>query len=89
MRDAREASMGYEELMTEARKLLREAIEARYRGGPHGDKQQRAAYADGYMRALGDAGLASPEELLQLVAETRQELQGPALDTRDREAIAS
>ena len=70
--------MGYEELMLEARKLLREAIAARYQGGAHGDKQQRGAYADGYMRALSDAGLASREELLQLVADTRVELQGPA-----------
>ena len=79
--------MGYEELMVEARKLLREAIEARYQGGAHGDKQQRGAYADGYLRALSDAGLASKDELLQLVAETRLELQGPAVETR-REAAA-
>ena len=82
--------MGYEELMLEARKLLSEAIAARYQGGAHGDKQQRGAYADGYLRALGDAGLASPQELLQLVAETRLELQGPAVavDAPQREAAA-
>jgi hypothetical protein len=74
--------MGYEELMVEARKLLRDAIEARYQGGVHGDKQQRSAYADGYLRALGDAGLASRDELLQLVAEAREEAQGPAVETR-------
>ena len=80
--------MGYEELMAEARKLLRAAIEARYQGGAHGDKQQRAAYADGYLRALGDAGLASAHELLQLVADTRGELQGPAVETTRRAASA-
>ena len=74
--------MGYEELMVEARKLLREAIEARYQGGAHGDKQQRSSYADGYLRALGDAGLASPQELLQLVADARQDAQGPAIEAR-------
>ena len=74
--------MGYEELVGEVRKLLRAAIEARYRGDLHAHKVRPQAYADGYMQALSDAGLLGREELLQLVAEARLELQGEPLERR-------
>ena len=74
--------MGYEELVIEVRKLLRTAIEARYRGDLHVNKRRPQAFADGYMQALTDAGLLGPDELLQIVAETRAELEGPATDRR-------
>ena len=79
--------MGYDELTTEVRKLLRAAIEARYRGELHAHKVRAQAYADGYMKALGDAGLLGQHELLQLVAETRAEL--AAAPTSDTERIAA
>jgi hypothetical protein len=74
--------MGYEELLAEVRRLLRESIEARYRGELHASKVRSQAYADGYMRALGDAGLLSRQELLQLVAESRVELAGESTQHR-------
>ena len=54
--------MGYEELVSEIRKLLRASLEARYRGELHAHKVRAQAYADGYMRALSDAGLVSQDE---------------------------
>jgi hypothetical protein len=72
--------MGYEELVGEVGRLLREAIDARYRGDLHASKVRAQAYADGYMRALGDAGLLSREELLQLVAEARLQLAGQPIE---------
>jgi hypothetical protein len=68
--------MGYEELVGEVRKLLRIAIEARYRGDQHVHKVRPQAYVDGYMQALCDAGLLGRDELLQIVAETRADLAG-------------
>jgi hypothetical protein len=38
------------------------------------NKVRPQAYADGYMRALADAGLFSQSELLELVAEARAEI---------------
>jgi hypothetical protein len=66
--------MGYDELTTEVRKLLRAAFEARYRGELHVHKVRAHAYADGYMRALLDAGLLDQQESLRLVADARAEL---------------
>jgi hypothetical protein len=74
--------MGYEELVSEVRKLLRTAIEARYRGDLHVHKVRPQAYADGYMQALRDAGLLGPDELLQIVAEARLELEGEPTEQR-------
>ena len=74
--------MGYEELLSEIRRLLREAIGARYRGELHAHKVRAQAYADGYMRALTDAGLLGGEELLALVAEARTELGGESVEQR-------
>ena len=74
--------MGYEELVSEVRKLLRTAIEARYLGDLHAHKVRPQAFADGYMQALSDAGLLARDELLQLVAEARVELEGEPVERR-------
>jgi hypothetical protein len=74
--------MDYDELVGEVRKLLRTAIEARYRGDLHARKVRPQAYADGYMQALRDAGLLGADELLQIVAETRVELEGEPTEQR-------
>ncbi|MFI5307354.1 MAG: hypothetical protein ACHQ53_08390 [Polyangiales bacterium] len=79
--------MGYEELVAEARKLLRAAIEARFRGDLHANKVRAQAYADGYLRALGDAGLLDRAESLLLVTEIRAEVETEPL--RQRIAAAS
>jgi hypothetical protein len=74
--------MSYEELLVEVRRLLRESLEARYRGELHVGKVRAQAYADGYMRALGDAGLLSRQELLQLVVDCRTQTAGAATEER-------
>jgi hypothetical protein len=79
--------MGYEELLAEARKLLRASIEARFRGDIHTNKVRAQAYADGYVRALGDAGLLDRDESLQLVRDIRAEVESEP--RRERMAAAS
>ena len=63
--------MGYDELMDKMKTLLRVAMEARFEGLLHVKKVEVQAYADGYMRALSDAGLVSREELLRAIAQER------------------
>lgn len=67
--------MGYDQLVIEVRKLLRASLAARYLGDLHAHKVRPQAYADGYMKALCDTGLFTSEELLELVTETRAELE--------------
>jgi hypothetical protein len=74
--------MGYDELVTTLRNLLRTSIEARYRGELHAHKVRAQAYADGYMRALADAGLLSQDELLQIVADARVDVAGEPVEQR-------
>ena len=74
--------MGHDELLNEARKLLRQAIEARHEAGLHMRKVGLSAYADGYMRALSDTGLLGRDELLRMVGEVRGEIDGPATEQR-------
>ncbi len=64
--------MGYEELVAQVQRLLGDAIKARFRGDLHVNKVKDQAYADGYMRALLDAGLIDHRELLELIAKTRR-----------------
>ncbi|HEX2670584.1 MAG TPA: hypothetical protein VHM25_06930 [Polyangiaceae bacterium] len=63
--------MGHEELLTQVRGLLREAIALRYEGTLHAKKVQAQAYVDGYMRALQDAHKVDQDELIALVSEER------------------
>ena len=70
--------MGYDELSTQVRQYVRVALASRYQGELHVNKVRPQAYADGYMRALADAGLFSQSELLELVAEARAEVNAEA-----------
>ena len=78
--------MSHAELLSEVQRLLNESIEARYRGELHAAKIRAQAYADGYMRALGDAGLVSHKDLLKLVTESRVRSAGPAVEDRIAQA---
>ena len=61
--------MAKTQLTDALRRLLVGVLEARF-GGATGAKFARAhGYADGYMRALQDAGLISRDELLAIVGE--------------------
>jgi hypothetical protein len=75
-------AMGYEQLLIQLQKLLREALLSRYRGGMHADKARAQGYADGYMRALLDAGLVDRDEMLRVVADARTEVAGAPIQDR-------
>ena len=64
--------MGHDELLPRGRGLLDQALQGRFEGRPHTDKVQAQAYADGYMRALADAGLMDQGRLLQAVGQQRR-----------------
>jgi len=81
--------MGYDELSVQVRAYVRQALASRYQGELHVNKVRPQAYADGYMRALSDAGLFSQSELLELVADARAELDEAPLDAADAPRIAA
>ncbi|MCZ7682261.1 MAG: hypothetical protein M5U28_27105 [Sandaracinaceae bacterium] len=65
--------MSKEELLARVCELVRQVTEARFAGAMHSKLARAHGYADGYMRALLDAGLADRDELLALVGKARQE----------------
>ena len=81
--------MGYDELSVQVRTYVRQALSSRYQGELHVNKVRPQAYADGYMRALADAGLFSQSELLELVAEARAELSAEVQQQPDTARIAA
>ena len=54
------------------RGMLRDTLQARFEGGRYADLARAHGYADGYMRALLDAGVLDQGELLQLVSRERR-----------------
>lgn len=64
--------MAKEDLTRTLRSLLADVMKARFGGGAYGKLARANGYADGYMRALLDAGLVDQRELLQLVGAERQ-----------------
>jgi hypothetical protein len=65
--------MEREQLKATVAKLLDEVMKARFDGAAYARLSRAHGYADGYMRALLDAGLIDKRELLALVGETRRE----------------
>jgi hypothetical protein len=66
------------ELLKALRTMLHDVFEARNAGTSHPRLARAHGYVDGYMKALLDSGLATKQELLQLVAEQRTAVCGPA-----------
>ena len=64
--------MAKDELTRTLRGLLRDVLEARFSGGAYGKLARANGYADGYMRALLDAGIVEQRELIQIVSNERQ-----------------
>lgn len=58
--------------------MLHDVFVARTRGHSHPKMARVHGYVDGYMRALLDHGVADKHELLELVAEERAAVSGPA-----------
>ena len=66
--------MSKQDLMDRVCELVRQVTEARFAGGPYAKLARAHGYADGYMRALMDAGLVDREELLAAVGTARREV---------------
>lgn len=65
-------------MLQELRRMLRESFTLQHEGGSYAKLARAQGNADGYMRALLDAGHASQRELLALVGEERAAVRGPA-----------
>jgi hypothetical protein len=63
--------MRKERLLAVLEGLLGDVLAARFRGTDRARLARAHGYADGYMRALLDAGLVERAELLRLVGDTR------------------
>ncbi len=82
-----------DELLTELRGMLRDVFAAQAAGQVQARVARAHGYVDGFMRVMLDAGMATKQELLELVAEERQHVSGPALRTMaqvdDAETVAA
>ena len=61
-----------DQLMDTLKTLLRDVLRARFDGAAYAKLARAHGYADGYMRALLDAGLVEQKELLDLVGAERR-----------------
>jgi len=66
--------MSNDELLERVCGLVRQVTEARFEGGLHAKLARAHGYADGYMRALLDAGLVERDQLLAAVSRARREV---------------
>jgi len=66
------------ELLATLRSMLTESFRLRNEGSSYANLARSQGLADGYMRSLIDAGVASERELLALVVEQRRVVDGPA-----------
>lgn len=73
------------EMIERVKELVRQVTEARFEGAMYAKLARAHGYADGYMRALLDAGLVDRDTLLAAVAEARRE----AMNASDARAAAA
>jgi hypothetical protein len=67
------------EVLQELRTMLRDIFTAKAAGETHGRLARAHGYVDGYMRAVMETGLATKDELLEIVATERERVSGPAI----------
>jgi hypothetical protein len=72
-----------DEVLEELRAMFRNALAASEAGGSHARLSRARGNVDGYMRALLDLGVATREELLELIAAERERANGPAVRAVD------
>jgi len=77
--------MTKEEMLERVRELVRQVTVARYEGALYAKLARAHGYADGYMRALLDAGLVDRDTLLREVARARREV----IEAADAKAAAA
>lgn len=70
-------------MLRELEAMLCDVFTVRETGAVHPRVSHARGCADGYMRALLDAGLVDQRELLGLVARVRTRVSGPATIERD------
>ncbi len=66
--------MSKDEMVERVKELVRQVTEARFEGALYAKLARAHGYADGYMRALLDAGLVDRDTLLRAVSEARREV---------------
>jgi hypothetical protein len=66
------------EMLAELKQMLNEALSAQAAGSSYTKLAKAQGAVDGYMRAMLDSGLATKQELLELVAAERARVNGPA-----------
>lgn len=64
--------MGKGELLDRVRELVADVTRARFEGTAYAKLMRAHGYADGYMRALLDAGLVDRDALLRAVGDARR-----------------
>ena len=67
------------EVISELRSMLSDVFTAKERGETYGRLARAHGYVDGYMRALLELGVASKDELLEVVNAERERSSGPAM----------
>lgn len=72
--------MGKSELLDRVRALVADVTRARFEGSAYAKLMRAHGYADGYMRALIDAGLVDRASLLQAVGDARRDVVETALE---------
>jgi len=65
--------MSNDEMIQRAQELVQQVTEARFEGGLYSKLARAHGYADGYMRALLDAGIVDHKTLLAAVSEARRD----------------
>ncbi len=63
--------MSKSQLLSQIRTLVADVTRARFEGGLYAKLARAHGYADGYMRALLDAGLVDRAELLHAIGDER------------------
>lgn len=65
------------QLLEHLRVMLRDVFRLRNEGAAYAKLARAQGQADGYMRALLDAGVADQKQLLKLVSDERRAVDGP------------
>ena len=66
--------MSNDEMIERVQELVRQVTEARFEGAMYSKLARAHGYADGYMRALLDAGLVDRDQLLEAVSKARRDV---------------
>jgi hypothetical protein len=77
------------EMLETLRTMLRDVFRLRNDGVTYARLARAHGYVDGYMRALLEANVADKAELLALVAEEREAVDGPAIRSLESTATAA